>query len=131
MDLMKQENNNFEHKELTYKIIGLCMEVHKVLGKGLLEIIYKDALEYELKSSCINFEREKKYNVEYKDIILRHQFNADFIIEDKIILEIKSCNKIIDEFVKQTLNYMGISKCKIGLLVNFGEASLKYQRLVL
>jgi GxxExxY protein len=107
------------------------MEVHKVLGKGLLEIIYKDALEYELKSSGINFEREKKYNVKYKDIILRHQFNADFIIDDKIILEIKSCNKIIDEFVKQTLNYMGISKCKVGLLVNFGESSLNHKRLAL
>ena len=107
------------------------MEVHKVLGKGLLEIIYKDALEYELKSNGINFEREKKYNIQYKDIVLRHQFNADFIIDDKIILEVKSCNKIIDEFVKQTLNYMGISKCKIGLLVNFGESSLKHQRLVL
>lgn len=128
---MNNDIKNFEYTELTYKVIGLCMEVHKILGKGLLEVIYKDALELELKTNKIFFEREKKYNIIYKDIILPHQFNADFVVENSIILELKSCGKIIDEHIKQTLNYMGISKCKIGLLVNFGEASLNYKRLAL
>ena len=62
------------YKEESYKIIGLCMEVHKELGRGLLEIVYKDALEYEFKINNIPYQREKDYQVPYKDIILPHQF---------------------------------------------------------
>mgnify|MGYP002868428860 FL=1 len=125
------EEGNIEYEDLTYKIIGLCMEVHRELGRGLLESVYKDALEYELKTASLEFEREKVYNVIYKDILLRHHFCADFVVEDKVILEIKSCSHIVDEHIKQTLNYLGISKCKVGLLINFGEASLNVKRLVL
>lgn len=126
-----EQEKNFEHADLTYKIIGFGMEIHNILGKGLLEIVYKDALEYELKKHNIPFEREKGFKINYKDIILKHEFYADFIIDNKVILEIKAANKIIDENVKQILNYMSISKCKVGLLLNFGESSLAYKRLVL
>jgi len=119
------------YKEESYKIIGLCMEVHRELGRGLLEAVYKDALEYEFTTNKIPFEREKTYKVRYKDIILPHEFYADFVVYDNIILEIKARSKIVDEFIKQTLNYMAIAKSPLGLLINFGEPSLKYKRLVL
>ena len=119
------------HKEESYKVIGLCMEVHRELGRGLLEVVYKDALEYEFKINRIPYEREKGYEVQYKDIILPHQFYADFVVYDNIILEVKATGKIVNEFIKQTLNYIAIAKSPLGLLVNFGEPSLTYKRLVL
>lgn len=107
------------------------MEIHKVLGKGLLEIVYKDAIEYEFSENKIPFTREKEFDIKYKNIFLKHKFYADFVVYDNIILEVKAINYIPDECVKQTLNYLGISKCKLGLIVNFGSDSLQYKRLVL
>jgi len=119
------------HKEESFKIIGICMEVHNNLGKGFLEIVYKDALEYELRKNKIPFEREKEYPVKYKDVILPHKFYADFVVFNKIILEVKGMTGIADEHVAQTLNYLKVSGCKLGLIVNFGELSLQYKRVVL
>jgi len=107
------------------------MEVHNNLGKGFLEIVYKDALEYEFRKNNIQFEREKEYDVNYKDIILSHKFYADFVVFDKIILEVKGMAGIADEHIAQTLNYLKVSGCKLGLIVNFGEISLQYKRVVL
>lgn len=107
------------------------MEVHNTLGVGLLEVVYKDALEYEFNKQGILFQRERQFPVKYKDTLLPHCFYADFVVQDKIILEIKCVSKIIDEHIKQTLNYLGISKCKLGIIINFGEESLKHKRLVL
>ena len=119
------------YKEEFYKIIGICMEVHKILGRGFLEIVYKDAIEYEFRKNSIPYEREKEYKIPYKEIVLKHSYNADFVVFDKIILEVKAVNGIIDDFIKQTLNYLSASKNKLGIIVNFGEDSLKYKRLVL
>jgi GxxExxY protein len=119
------------YKEESYKIIGICMNVHKELGRGLLEIVYKDALEYEFKLQKIPYEREKEYKIFYKDIILPHKFYADFVVYENIILEIKACSLIIDEFIKQTLSYLAIAKSPLGIIVNFGEESLKYKRVLL
>jgi len=102
------------YKEEFYKIIGICMEVHRQLGRGFLEIIYKDALEYEFRKNNIPFEREKGYEIPYKQIVLQHKYYADFVVYDKIILEVKAVNGIIDEFIKQTLNYLSASKNKLG-----------------
>ena len=117
-------------KELCYFIIGKCMEVHKTLGPGFLEIVYKDALEYELSGTKIQFEREKKFEVQYKDITFPHKFYADFIVDDSIILEIKSSSGITTEYIAQTLNYLKVSKKRLALIVNFGEYSLNYKRIV-
>ena len=117
-------------KEISYFIIGKCMEVHKTLGAGFLEIVYKDALEYELSSANILYEREKKYEVQYKNITLPHKFYADFIVDDSIILEMKSSNGITTEYMAQTFNYLKVSKKRLALIVNFGENSLKYKRIV-
>jgi len=119
------------YKEEAYKIVGVCMEVHRHLGKGLLEIVYKDAIEYELKQSQVPYQREKEFLVHYKDIVLPHKFFADFTVFDKILLEVKSSNGIADEFIAQTINYLAISQLRVGLIVNFRKKSLEYKRIVL
>ena len=100
------------------------MEVHNNLGAGFSEVVYKDALEYEFRKEAIPFERERKYNVRYKGITLPHHFFADFVVFDKIILEVKGVKAIINEFVEQSLNYLKVSKCRLALIVNFGEVKL-------
>lgn len=133
VNLIEEYNaKKFLHKEETYKIIGCCMEVHKHLGLGLLEIVYKDALEVEFKRNSIPFEREKKYTISYKDVLLNHSFFADFVVFDKIILEVKCTQKgFAQEHEKQLINYLAISKNNVGLLINFGESALAYKRMVL
>lgn len=118
-------------KEEAYQIIGICMEVHNILGKGHSEVIYGDALEYEFTWNNIPFKREVKYNIIYKDIILPHHYFADFVVYHEIIFEIKAIQSISTSEIKQTLNYLAASKNKLGLLVNFGEDSLKYKRIIL
>lgn len=118
-------------KEEAYQIIGICMEVHNILGKGHSEVIYEDALEYEFTWNNIPFKREVKYNIIYKDIILPHHYFADFVVYHEIIFEIKAIQSISTSEIKQTLNYLAASKNKLGLLVNFGEDSLKYKRIIL
>ncbi len=122
---------NIIYKEESYQIVGKCMEVHNNLGAGFLEIVYKDALEWEFRKAGIHYEREKEYSVNYKEIILPHKFYADFVIFDKIILEVKGVSGISDVFVAQCLNYLKVSENKLALLVNFGEPRLNYQRIVL
>jgi GxxExxY protein len=119
------------YKELSYKIIGLCMEVHKTLGKGHNEIVYKDALQHELKEAGIVFSREKNFKIVYKSIVLPHQYFADFVIEDKIVLEAKAIEALTDHHAKQTLNYLAASKLRLGILVNFGGNNLTYRRVIL
>ncbi|WP_339885971.1 GxxExxY protein [Polaribacter vadi] len=123
--------NNLLYKEYTYKIIGICMEVHNQLGKGFSEVVYSDALEIEFIDNNIKYSKEKKFNISYKGNILPHKYRADFIINDSIVLEIKAIRCLTDSHVKQTLNYLAVSKLKIGLLINFGEDSLKYKRVIL
>lgn len=118
-------------KEESYKIIGICMEVHNILGKGHSEVVYKDALEYEFKINAIPFEREKIYEIEYKDIILPRKYVADFVVYNEIIFEIKAISQLTNSDIKQTLNYLASSKNRLGLLTNFGEDSLKYKRIIL
>jgi GxxExxY protein len=106
------------------------MEVHNQLGSGFLEIVYKDALEYEFSKAGIPFEREKKYEVNYKGIILPHKFYADFVVYDKIILGLKAVSGITDEFIAMAINYLTVSKNRLALIVNFGEFDLNYKRIV-
>jgi len=118
-------------KEEAYEIIGCCMEVHNELGKGFSEIVYSDALEIEFQKQGIEYKRERKYKITYKGIVLSHYYIADFIIDNKIILEIKAIEKLANNHIKQTLNYLAASKLRLGLLVNFGEDSLNYKRVIL
>ena len=106
------------------------MEVHRILGKGLLEIVYKDAIEYEFKQKNIHYEREKQFKIEYKNIVLPHFFYADFVVFDKIILEVKAQKGIVDEHYSWVINYLAVSKCPLGLIVNFGENSMVTKRVL-
>ena len=117
-------------EEETFKIIGICMEVHRNLGPGLLEVVYKDALEIEFKANNIPFEREKEFSIEYKGVILPHKFYADFIVNEDIVLEVKAVKEFSGEHIAQLLNYMKLSDSEIGLLVNFQNKSLQHKRLV-
>jgi GxxExxY protein len=122
---------NLIHKEESYKIIGICMDVHNHLGPGFLEIVYKDALEYEFKNLKIPYAREKRYEVNYKDIILPHKFQADFVVFDQIVLEVKAVSGIAEDFIARAINYLKVSGLKLSLIVNFGEMKLNYKRIVL
>ena len=123
--------NNIIYKEESYLIIGKCFEVHNNLGTGFLEIVYKDAMEYEFKKADIPYGREKEYIVNYKRLILPHKFYADFVVFDKIILEVKAVSVIADEFIAQAINYLKVSGNKLSIIVNFGELKLNHKRIVL
>lgn len=122
--------SNYLYEEDTYKIIGALIEVHKNLGKGFSEIVYKDAFEYELNKIGFSFEREKEYLVHYKDTVLNHKFYADFVVLDKIILEIKSTDSLHEKHISQCLNYLHVSGHRLALLVNFNKTSLEYKRII-
>lgn len=119
------------YKEESYAVIGICMEVYNFLGNGFLEIVYKDALEYEFQKAGIPYEREKVYDVNYKGKILPHLFYADFVVYDKIILEVKSTSEIRDLFKAQAMNYLKVSQNSLAIIVNFGKLSLEYKRIVM
>lgn len=118
-------------KEEVFKLVGFCMEIHRELGKGHDEVIYKDALVVELQRAMIPFTRERKYEMNYKGVILPHSYFADFVPWDKIIFEAKAVEALTDAHVKQVLNYLAASKLELGLLVNFGADSLEWKRVVL
>lgn len=119
------------YKDEAYIIIGICMEVHNNLGSGFSEIVYKDALELEFKNAGIDYEREKEYSVQYKGKILPHKFYADFVVFDKIILEIKNVKDLAEIHTSQCINYLKVSGNQLALLVNFGEFRLNYKRIIL
>ena len=122
--------SNYLYEDDTFIIIGLLIQFHKHLGKGFSEIVYKDALEFEFIKNNIQFEREKEYQVHYKDVILKHKFYADFVVFDKIILEIKSVDSIHDAHICQCTNYLHVSGNRLALLVNFNSKSLEYKRII-
>ena len=89
-------------------------------------------MQIEFAESEIDFIREKEFDINYKGIILPHKFYADFFVMNNVIVEVKAAkNGILKEFTEQTLNYLKVSNCSLGLVINFGKSSLKYKRLVL
>ncbi|MCL2040485.1 MAG: GxxExxY protein [Bacteroidales bacterium] len=123
-------DNGLIYKEEAFEIIGKCMEVHRELGHGFLEVVYKDALELLFRQNNISYEREKEYDIIFKNMMLPHKYYADFVVYDKIILEVKSVAGLMNEHITQILNYLKVSGNKLGLLVNFGRMKLEYKRLV-
>lgn len=106
------------------------MEVHRELGHGFKEVVYKDALEYELKQAGISYEREKQFVIPYKNITPPRKYNADFIVFDCMIIEAKATSIIVNEFVGQTINYLKASGLKLGIIANFGQPSFVWKRVV-
>ena len=122
--------NDLLYKEECFRIIGACMEVHKTLGCGFLEPVYQEALAYEFKQQNVPFQKEQVLTITYKNIELEKKYVADFVCFDSIILELKALSQLIPEHESQVLNYLKATGFRLGLLVNFGERSLKYKRLV-
>ena len=118
-----------KYDEETYKIIGAAMEVHRHLGCGFLEAVYGDALAIEFTNHNIPFEREKLINIKYKDTTLEHYYVADFVCYDSIIVELKAVTELNKTFEAQVLNYLNATGYESGLLINFGELSLKHHRI--
>jgi GxxExxY protein len=118
------------YKEECYKIIGACMEVHKELGSGFLEVVYQESLSIELQSSLIPFVREKELRILYKGVQLNKHYFADFICYGDIIVEIKAVSDLSNPHISQVLNYLKATNSKIGLLVNFGSEKLQYKRII-
>ena len=106
------------------------MEVHKNLGGGFLEVIYGDALEQEFLTRGIPYEREKELQIYYKDKVLPHHYKPDFICYGSVIVELKAIDHLTSENQAQIINYLAATRCKVGLLLNFGKISLEKRRFV-
>lgn len=118
-----------EKSELTYRIIGAAMEVHRQLGCGFTEKVYQDALEKEFILRDIPYEREKRMQVMYKEEMLESEYIPDFMCFKSIIVELKAVEELESLHRAQAINYTKVAKMKVALLINFGAESLEYERL--
>jgi len=119
----------YKYSELTGKIIGCAMEVHKALGNGFQEVIYQRALEYEMELQGLSFAREFEMQVFYKDRQIGTR-RVDFLVEEKISVELKALIKMEPVNLAQAINYLEAYNIEIGLLINFGNTKLEFHRLV-
>ncbi len=132
--MLKSANQNtMQHHEITQLIIGKAIEVHKFLGKGLLESAYRECLYYELKNAGLVVEKEKHMPVIYKEVKLDHGYRIDLLVENAVVVELKSVDQLHELHVSQTLTYMKLGQFKTGLLINFNVPMLKdgLKRLIL
>lgn len=121
-------DEKYKYSELTGKIIGAAMEVHSFLGNGFQEVIYQRALSYEMELQKIPHSREFEMNVMYKDIQVGTR-RVDFLVNEKISVEIKALTQLEPVHLAQAINYLEAYNLEIGLLINFGETKLKFHRL--
>lgn len=122
--------NDILYKEESSKIVGAIFEVHKRLGVGLLERVYQEALAIELKHQNIPFEREKRFDVYYREQKLDAQYIADFVCYDKIIVELKAVSELSDAHKAQVRNYLTITGYELGILCNFNQLYIKPVRVL-
>lgn len=125
-------NTDFLYKDITEKIIGASFEVHKYLGNGFQEVIYQRALAYEMGKAGLVFVREIEQDIFYKELIEPiGTRRADFVVEGKVLVELKALIKLDDVHLAQALNYLKAYRLEVGLLINFGSKSLDFKRLIL
>lgn len=117
------------YSELTYKVIGSAMTVYSTLGPGHPEEIYQKALEHELKLNQLDFEPQKAISIQYKGTQVGLRY-LDFLVEDRIILEIKSVNELNEIHQWQVLSYLAATSYEVALLINFGKPKLEYKRIL-
>jgi GxxExxY protein len=116
-------------KQLSYAIIGAAMEVHNILGSGFLEAVYQVALEKELRLRGIPFERKVKLPVLYKGDLIG-EYEADLVVDGKIVVEIKSISRLTSAHEAQAIHYLAATGLQLAILINFGETSLQSRRVV-
>ena len=121
-------DEKYKFSELTSKIIGCAMTVHKILGVGFQEVIYQRALAIEMELAGIHFQREFEMPVFYKEKQIGTR-RVDFFVEETISVELKAVTKLEDVHFAQAINYLEAYNIEIGLLINFGETSLNFKRL--
>jgi GxxExxY protein len=122
---------DLKYKDITEKIIGASFEVHKYLGNGFQEVIYQRALAWEFSNAGLSFVREIEQEIFYKE--LQEPIGtrrADFVVEGKVLVELKAIVELEDVHLAQVLNYLKAYKLEVGLLINFGSRSLTFKRLV-
>ena len=125
-------NTELKYKNITEKIIGASFEVHKFLGNGFQEVIYQRALAYEMHKLGLEFAREIEQDIFYKELEKPiGTRRADFVVEGKVLVEIKAIIQLEDVHLAQALNYLKAYKLEVGLLINFGSKSLTFKRIVL
>ncbi len=122
-------NEKYPESELTGKIIGCCMEVHRILGNGFQEVIYQRALAIEMNQKEISYGREQEMAIFYKGEEIGTR-RVDFFVEGKIMLELKAIIRLEDVHLAQAINYLEAYNMAIGLLVNFGAKSLEFKRVM-
>ena len=118
------------HNELVYKIIGFAMEFHKTLGVVFLESVYENAIIFKMRLQHIIFQSQKKYPVNYKGKVIK-DFICDLIVENKIVVELKAIKQLGSIERAQIINYLKVTGHQLGLIINFGEKSLNYERMIL
>ncbi|MGH7908621.1 MAG: GxxExxY protein [Thermodesulfobacteriota bacterium] len=117
------------YKDISYKIIGLAMDVHSKLGHGFLEKVYENAMMLLFRREGIQAKQQAPIKVYFEGEVLGEYF-ADILVEDKIILEIKALDKIIEAHIVQTLNYLKATGIRLGIILNFGKKRFEYERLI-
>src|SRR5258706_8305899 len=122
-------NEKYRHSELTSKIIGCAMEVHKMLGNGFQEVIYQRALEIEMQLQGLKFAREFEMPIFYKGENIGSR-RVDFFVDEKVMVELKAVIKLEDVHLAQAINYLEAYKMEVGLLLNFGSKSLEFKRVM-
>ncbi|HJY63481.1 MAG TPA: GxxExxY protein [Ignavibacteria bacterium] len=122
-------NKEYKYSDITEKIIGCAMKVHTFLGNGFPEIIYQRSLAIELKHSNLGFNQELEQQIYYNEINIGTR-RVDFLIDGKILVELKAVSELTDNLFSQILNYLTAFNLEIGLLINFGERSLKVRRFI-
>ncbi|SHI79382.1 GxxExxY protein [Tangfeifania diversioriginum] len=119
----------YKYKEMTHKIIGAAMQVHKTLGNGFQEVIYQRAMEIEMPLYGLNFNREFEMPIWYREQQIGTR-RVDFLVEDVVSVELKALTKLEDVHLAQAINYLEAYNIEVGLLLNFGAKSLQFKRLI-
>ena len=122
-------NNQYKHSELTSKIIGCAMEVHKTIGNGFQEVIYQRALAIEFELQKLGFVREQEMPLFYKGVGIGSR-RADFFVEDKVLVELKAVINLEDVHLAQAINYLEAYEKEVDLLINFGSKNLQFKRVM-
>ena len=123
--------DDLQYKDEVHEIVGAAMTIHRYFGCGFTEKVYQDALEIEFVNRNIPSVREAELHIDYNGQELASTFKPDFICYDKIIVELKAVKELDDMHRSQAINYAKVAGCDMALLVNFGEASLKFERFVI
>lgn len=123
-------NAGYKHQKITEKIIGCAFEVQNNLGCGFLEKVYYNALVFEFRRKGLKAKSQKTIKIFYKDVEIG-KYIADFVIEDKVIVEIKTVGFLAKVHMAQMLNYLKASRYSVGLILNFAQTKLEYKRLVI